>query len=64
MWTEIKRAPNLMMAEMWQDLFEGEGIPTRLMPEEGLPMGQEAIPYRIYVPEDRAHVIEEVLRKL
>ena len=40
MWVEIKKAPNLIMAEMWQELFEGEGIPTRLMPESGLPIGQ------------------------
>ena len=64
MWVEIKTAPNLMMAEMWKELFEGEGIPTRLMPEDGLPIGQEATTYTIYVPEDRKHVIEEVLRKL
>lgn len=64
MWTEIRKAPNLMMAEMWKELFEGEGIPTRIMPESGLPMGQELVPYRIYVPQDRQHVIEEILRKL
>ncbi len=64
MWVEIKKAPNLMLAEMWKDLFEGEGIPTRLMPEQGLPIGQEFTSYRILVPEDKQHVIEEVLRKL
>jgi hypothetical protein len=64
MWVEIRKAPNLMMAEMWKELFEGEGIPTRILPEEGLPTGQEAATYRILVPEDRRHVIEEVLRKL
>ena len=53
-----------MLAEMWKDLFEGEGIPTRLMPEQGLPVGQEFTSYRILVPEDKQHVIEEVLRKL
>ena len=64
MWIEIKKAPNLMLAEMWKELFEGEGIPTRLMPESGLPIGQQLAAYRILVPEDRQHVIEEVLRKL
>ena len=49
---------------MWQALFEGEGIPTRLMPESGLPIGQQLTTYRILVPQDRQHVIEEVLRKL
>lgn len=64
MWVEIKKAPNLILAEMWKELFEGEGIPTRLMPLSGLPIGQQLTTYRILVPEDRQHVIEEVLRKL
>jgi hypothetical protein len=64
MWVEIKKAPNLVLAEMWKDFFEGEGIPSRLMPESGLPIGQQLTSYRILVPEDRRHVIEEVLRKL
>jgi hypothetical protein len=64
MWVEIKKAPNLIMAEMWQDLFEGEGIPTRLMPESGLPIGQILTTYRVLVPEDKKHVVEEILRKL
>ncbi|HEY32704.1 MAG TPA: hypothetical protein G4O10_06325 [Dehalococcoidia bacterium] len=64
MWVEIKKTPNLMMAEMWKEFFEGEGIPTRIMPESGLPIGQELTTYRILVPEDKRHVIEEVLRKL
>ncbi|MBA7620662.1 hypothetical protein ES703_28016 [subsurface metagenome] len=64
MWAEVKKAPNLMVAEMWKELFEGEGIPTRIMTAKGEPMGQELAAYRILVPEDKKHVIEEVLRKL
>ncbi len=64
MWTEIKKAPNLMIAEMWKELFEGEGIPTHILPDAGQPIGQESATYRILVPEDKKHVIEEVLRKL
>ena len=68
MWVEIKKAPNLMIAEMWKEFFEGEGIPTRIMPESGsdsgLPIGQEAATYRILVPQDKEHVTSEVLRKL
>jgi hypothetical protein len=64
MWLEVKKAPNLMLAEMWKELFEAEGIPTRLMPEKGLPIGQELTVYRVLVPEDRKHVIDEILRKL
>ncbi|MBI2287760.1 MAG: hypothetical protein HYY41_06775 [Chloroflexi bacterium] len=64
MWVEIKKAQNLMTAEMWKELFEGEGIPTHLLPADGAPMGQELAEYRILVPEDKKHVIDEILRKL
>ena len=64
MWVEVKKAQSLMMAEMWKELFEGEGIPTRILPASGKPIGQELATYRILVPEDKKHVIEEVLRKL
>ena len=64
MWTEVKKAKSLMTAEMWKELFEGEGIPTRILPDSGLPIGQESATYRVLVPEDKKHVIEEVLRKL
>ena len=64
MWVEIKKAKNLMMAEMWKELFEGEGIPTHILPESGEAPGGELAAYRILVPEDKTHIIEEVLRKL
>ena len=53
-----------MMAEMWKELFEGEGIPTRIMPAPGEPMGRELTAYSILVPKDKEHVTEETLRKL
>ena len=53
-----------MIAEMWKEFFEGEGIPARVLPASGEPMGQESATYRILVPKDRQHVISEVLRKL
>ncbi len=64
MWTEIKQTKNLMTAEMWKELFEGEGVPTRILPAAGEPMGQELATYRILVPQDKVHIIEEVMRKL
>ncbi len=53
-----------MTAEMWKELFEGEGIPTRIMPVSGEPPGRELTEYRILVPEDKKHIIVEVLKKL
>ena len=53
-----------MMAEMWKELFEGEGIPTRILPISGEPRDREMAIYSILVPKDKEHVIQEVLRKL
>ena len=64
MWVEIKKANSLMVAEMWQELFEGEGIPARILPVSGVPIGQEFAKYSILVPKDKEHVIKDVLRKL
>lgn len=64
MWVEVKKASSLALAEMWKECFEGEGIPTRLMPVSGLPAGQEHTEYSVLVPQDKEHVIKDVLRKL
>jgi len=64
MWVEVKKAKTLAIAEMWKEAFEGEGVPTRIMPLSGLPAGQELTDYSILVPQDKEHVIKDVLRKL
>jgi hypothetical protein len=63
-WTEVKQAPNLMLAEMWKEFFEGEGIPTRILPVTGEAPTRELVAYRILVPEDKRHLIEEILKTL
>ena len=64
MCVEVKKAQTLAIAEMWKECFEGEGVPTRIMPKTGLPVGQEAVEYSIIVPQDKEHVIKDILRKL
>jgi hypothetical protein len=64
MWVEVKKAKTLALAEMWKECFEGEGIPARIMPVAGLPIGQELADYSILVPKDKEHVIKDILRKL
>jgi hypothetical protein len=64
MWVEVKKAKTLVVAETWKECFEGEGVPTRIMPVSGLPTGQELTEYSILVPQDKEHVIKDVLRKL
>jgi hypothetical protein len=63
MWVEIKKAPDLATAKTWKEFFEGEGIPTRILPESGEAPGRELATYRILVPREKEHLIEEVLRK-
>jgi hypothetical protein len=64
MWSEIKTTPNLILAEMWKEYFEGEGIPTQILPVTGEAPGRELVAYRIMVPADKKHLIEEILRTL
>ncbi|MBM4446553.1 MAG: hypothetical protein FJ023_04265 [Chloroflexi bacterium] len=64
MWVQVKSATNLIIAEMWKELFEGEGIPTRILPKTEKPGAGELPSYRILVSQERVHVVEEVLRKL
>jgi len=63
MWVQVKSTPNLIIADMWKDYFEGEGIPARILPDTDKRTG--GLPgYRILVSQERVHVVEEVLRRL
>ncbi|MBI2936055.1 MAG: hypothetical protein HYY31_04530 [Chloroflexi bacterium] len=64
MWVPFKTVPNLMMAEMWKDTFESEGLPCRILPQAGILEHGERTPFIVYVPKGREHVAEEILRKL
>jgi hypothetical protein len=64
MWVPFKRVPNLMMAEMWKDTLESEGLPCRILPESDIESWGERVPFVVYVPKGREHVAEEILRKL
>ncbi len=64
MWIEFMKAPNLMVAEMWKEALEGEGLPTHILPEGDILDWGERVPFRVLVPRGREHVAEEILRKL
>ncbi|MBC8274370.1 MAG: hypothetical protein H8E40_05295 [Chloroflexi bacterium] len=65
MWVQVKSAPNLIIAEMWKEFFEGEGIPTRILPDQKKEPGVSGLAgYRILVSQEKVHVVEEALRKL
>ncbi len=63
-WIEYKRVPNLMVAEMWKELMEGEGLPARILPEGDIRSWSETVPFVLYVPKGREHVADEILRKI
>jgi len=63
MWVEIKTANSLMLAEMWKEFFEGEGIPTRILVHPDSKTVGEAARYRVLIPEEKDHVVQEILRK-
>ena len=64
MWVEYKTAPNLMMAEMWKDVLEGDGLPAKILPTGDIMDWSERVEFKIYVPLGREHVADEILRKL
>ena len=39
-----------MMAEMWKEGLEGEGLPTRILPVGDILDWGEMVPFNIYVP--------------
>ncbi|MDP6403507.1 MAG: hypothetical protein QF467_08185 [SAR202 cluster bacterium] len=53
-----------MIAEMWKDVLEGDGLPTKILPEGDILTWGERVPFRVLVPKGREHVADEILRKL
>ncbi len=53
-----------MFAEMWKDLYEGEGIPSHILPSDGTVTFSPNNEYKVYVPSDKAHIIDEIMRKI
>jgi len=64
MWVDFMKAPNLMVAEMWKEVIEAEGLPVHLLPEGDILDWSEKSTFRIMVPRGREHVAEEIVRKL
>jgi len=64
MWVDYKKVPNLLTAEMWKDVLEGDGLPTKILPEGDIRDWGERVPFRVLVPKGREHVADEILRKL
>jgi hypothetical protein len=64
MWVDYRKASNLVAAEMWKDVLEGQGLPTKIIPEGDILNWGERVSFRVLVPRGREHVADEILRKL
>ena len=64
MWVEYIRVNNLMIATMWKDVLEGEGLPAKIIPEGDILSWGERVSFRVMVPKGREHVADEILRKI
>ncbi len=64
MWSDYKKTTNLMVAEMWKDVLEGDGLPTKILPDGDVMTWGENVHFRVLVPKGREHVADEILRKL
>ena len=64
MWIDYKKVNNLTTAETWKNLLEAEGLPTKIIPENGLLEWSEKSNFRILVPKGREHVADEIIRKI
>lgn len=64
MYVEYRRAPSLMAAEMWKNVLEGEGLPTKILPDGDILEWGEQASFIVLVPHGREHVADEILRKV
>ncbi len=64
MWTDYRKTSNLMAAQMWKDVLEGDGLPTKILPDGDILSWGERVSFRVLVPKGREHVADEILRKI
>ena len=50
MWIDYKEVENLLAAEMWKSLLEGEGLPAKILPVDGILEWSETSKFRLMVP--------------
>ena len=60
-WSEIKVARDIWIAEAWRELFENQGIPCQIWPIDSRSHGVALTTYQVLVPNDRVHVADLVL---
>ncbi|MER3419271.1 MAG: hypothetical protein C4290_01545 [Chloroflexota bacterium] len=64
MWTELFEVKNKYVAEIWWELFNAEGLATRVVVVGDRKTAGDLTPRKIYVPDSKTHVANEILRKI
>ncbi|MAU55999.1 MAG: hypothetical protein CL899_03530 [Dehalococcoidia bacterium] len=64
MWADYRKTKNLLSAEMWKSMLEGEGLPAKILPVGNILDWTEKSEFKLLVPKGREHVADEILRKL
>ena len=64
MWTELFEVKNRFMAELWQELFNAEAVATRVVIVGDPRAAGDLTPRKIFVPDSKTHVANEILRKI
>jgi len=60
-WAEIRVARDIRIAEAWREVFENQGIPSKIWPMDSRSHGVALTEYQVLVPNDRLHVADLVL---
>jgi hypothetical protein len=63
MWTKLMEVKNGYVAKVWKDLYDAEGVATRVVPPLTDSFAWSA-PREIWVPDSKTHVAAEILRKI
>lgn len=64
MWTELFEVKNRYIAELWRELFNAEGLATRVVVAGDPADLSDMTPRKIFVPDSKTHVAAEILRKI
>lgn len=64
MWTELFECQNRYAAEMWKELFDAEGLSTRVVVAGDPARATDMSPRKLFVPDSKTHVAREILRKI
>jgi hypothetical protein len=64
MWTQLLVAKNRFIAELWKELFDAEGVATRVVISGNPNDATDLTPRVIWVPDSKTHVAEEIIRKI